>query len=180
VDDDVAPAIVFVTAFDRYAIRAFEVDAVDYLLKPLTEERFDAAVARVLGRVEHREMLQHVRALAERMNERRSYASRFVARRGGKHYFVRVADIDWLESNGNYIRLHTGETSHLVRDAMKTVEERLDPAHFIRIHRSIMIAIDRIRAIETREHGEYIITMAAGNRLVSSRSFSDRVRRLVR
>jgi two-component system, LytTR family, response regulator len=179
-DDDVLPAIVFVTAYDQYAIRAFEVDAVDYLLKPITQKRFDAAVARVLGRVEHRATVAQIRALAERMNERHGYATRFVARRGGRHYFVRVADIDWLESSGNYIRLHAGETSHLIRAPMKGVETRLDPAHFVRIHRSTMVAIDRIHAIESGEHGEYVITLAGGRRLVSSRTFSERVRRLLR
>lgn len=179
-DDDIMPAIVFVTAYDQYAIRAFEVDAVDYLLKPITQQRFDAAVERVLGRVQHGATLQQVRALAARMNERGGYATRFVARRGGKHYFVRVADVDWLESNGNYIRIHTGESSHLIREPMKDLETRLDPAHFVRIHRSIMVAIDRIRSIETGEHGEYVLTLPGGTRLVSSRSFSERVRRLLR
>ena len=178
--DDVAPAIVFVTAYDHYAIRAFEIDAVDYLLKPITQERFDAAVERVLGRVEQRDTVQQVRALAEQMNERRGYATRFVARRGGRHYFVRVNDIDWLESNGNYVRLHTGETSHLIREPMKGVETRLDPRQFVRVHRSIMVAIDRIQSIESGEHGEYVLMLPGGRRLVSSRTFSERVRRLLR
>lgn len=181
VDDD-PPAIVFVTAFDEYAIRAFEVDAIDYLLKPVTPERFTAAVDRVLKRLDRQEPSVHgsIQALATRVAADQGFASRFVARRGAKHYFVRVGDIDWVEAVGNYARLHTGETSHLVRETMKGMETRLDPAHFVRIHRSAIVSIDRIRSIEAREQGEYLVTMANAARLVSSRSYSERVRQLLR
>jgi two-component system, LytTR family, response regulator len=179
-DDEMLPAIVFVTAYDQYALRAFEVDAVDYLLKPITQERFDAAVARVVGRMWNRDTLQQVRTLVSHMNQRHGYVTRFVARRAGKHFFVRAADIDWLEADRNYIRLHTGDSSHLIRETMKSLELRLDPTHFVRIHRSIMVAIDRIRSVETREHGEYVITMPGGVRLTSSRGFSERLRDLLR
>jgi two-component system LytT family response regulator len=121
-----------------------------------------------------------IHALAARMAETQGNATRFVARRGSKHYFVRAADIDWIEAVGNYVRLLTGDTSHLVRETMKGMETRLDPAHFVRIHRSAIVSIDRIRSIEAREHGEYLVTMANGARLVSSRSYSERVRDLLR
>lgn len=181
VDDD-PPAIVFVTAFDEYAIRAFEVDAIDYLLKPVTPERFTAAVDRVLKRLDRPESSTHgpIHALAARMAETRGHATRFVARRGSKHYFVQVADIDWVEAVGNYVRLLTGDASHLVRETMKGMETRLDPARFVRIHRSAIVSIDRIRSIEAREQGEYLVTMATGARLVSSRGYSERVRQLLR
>jgi two-component system LytT family response regulator len=178
--DDLLPAIIFVTAYDQYAIRAFEVDAIDYLLKPITEYRFEGAVERVLGRISQREAAHRARALAARMSEKGGYAARFVARLAGKHYFVPVAEIDWLESEANYVRLHTGETSHLVRDTMKDVEARLDPAHFVRIHRSVMVAIDRIRSIASGDNGEYVVITKSGARLVASRSYSDRVRTLLR
>src|SRR5215217_8180474 len=161
-DDDVLPAVVFVTAFDDYAIRAFEVDAIDYLLKPVTAERFAGAVARVLARIERREDSRDnpLRALASRANEQRvSPTTRFVARRGTKHYFVRVADVDWIEAEGNYVRLQTGDKSHLIRETMKGVEEKLDPEQFIRIHRSALVAVDRIASIEARDAGEYLVTM---------------------
>jgi two-component system LytT family response regulator len=179
--DESPPAIVFVTAYDEYAIRAFEVDAIDYLLKPVTPERFTAAVDRVLKRLDHAESPRGpIQALASRMAEAQGFATRFVARRGAKHYFVKVADIDWMDAEGNYVRLQTGETSHLVRETMKGIEARLDPALFVRIHRSAIVAIDRIRSIEAREHGEYVVTMASGVRLASSRGYSDRVRGLLR
>jgi two-component system, LytTR family, response regulator len=179
--DEPMPAIVFVTAYDEYAIRAFEVDAIDYLLKPVTEERFAAAVTRVRGRIGHDEATRAapIRELAEKLRHE-GFASRFVARRGAKHYFVRVSDIDWIEAVGNYVRLQTGETSHLIRETMKGVEARLDPAQFVRIHRSAVVAIDRIRSIEARDQGEYLVTMQTGAKLVSSRSYSERVRALLR
>lgn len=182
--DEALPAVVFVTAYDEYAIRAFEVDAIDYLLKPVTPERFAAAVARVCNRVAHHggetAADAPVRALAARVVHAQGFATRFVARRGSKHYFVRVGDTDWIEAMGNYVRFRTGDTSHLIRETMKGVESRLDPAQFVRIHRSAMVAIDRIQSIEAREHGEYVVTMTSGGRLVSSRGYSDRVRALLR
>jgi two-component system, LytTR family, response regulator len=179
-DDDVLPAIVFVTAYDAFAIKAFEVNAIDYLMKPVTPERFAAAVARVesrvgqaqAGRASIRGMLNDVPA--------RAPATRFVARRGQKHYFVRVADVDWIEADGNYLRLVTADTSHLIRETMKSVEARLDPSQFLRVHRSAIVAIDRIKSIETREHGDYVITMANGAKLETSRGYGDRVRALLR
>jgi two-component system LytT family response regulator len=179
-DDDALPAIVFVTAYDAFAIKAFEVNAIDYLMKPVTPERFAAAVSRVQSRLgEGRSARDSIREMLDEV-EQPSRASRFVARRGQKHYFVRVADIDWIEADGNYLRLVTGDTSHLIRETMKGVEERLDPAQFVRVHRSAIVAIDRIKSIEAREHGDYTVTMASGARLESSRGYSDRIRALIR
>jgi len=107
------------------------------------------------------------------------FATRFVARRAGKHYFVKVSDIDWAEADGNYMRLQCGVSSHLIRETMKSLEVRLDPIHFVRIHRSYIVAIDRIQSIEAREQGEYSITMVSGKQLVSSRGYSERVRALL-
>src|SRR5262249_24423613 len=121
-----------------------------------------------------------VRSLASRVEAERGRPTRFVARRGAKHYFVRVADIEWIDAVGNYVRLHAGGRSHLIRDTMKAVEARLDPAQFVRIHRSAIVAVDCIESIETREQGEYLVTVRGGVRLVSSRGYSERVRRLLR
>ena len=182
--DGPLPAVVFVTAYDEYAIRAFEVDAIDYLLKPITAERFAAAVDRVRARLAHRDAGDHaadpLRSLASRMTAGRGWATRFVARRGAKHYFVRVNDIDWIDADGNYVRLHTGERSHLIRDTMKAVESRLDPDRFVRIHRSAIVAIDAIASIEAREQGEYLVAMRGGARLVTSRGYAERVRGMIR
>jgi two-component system, LytTR family, response regulator len=182
-DEESLPAFVFVTAYDEYAIRAFEVDALDYLLKPLTAERFAAAVARVMARLNRRDDAPRppLRELASRAAaERGTPTTRFVARRGSKHYFVRVDDIDWIEAEANYVRLVTGDKSHLIRETMKSVEARLDPSAFVRIHRSAIVAVDRIQSIEARDAGEYVITMPGGAQLMSSRSYGDRVRNLLR
>jgi two-component system LytT family response regulator len=179
-DDDVLPAIVFVTAYDAFAIKAFEVNAIDYLMKPVTPERFAAAVARVRSRAgESQAGRASIRGMVSEVSAR-APATRFVARRGQKHYFVRVADVDWIEADGNYLRLVTADTSHLIRETMKDVEARLDPAQFVRVHRSAIVAIDRIKSIETREHGDYVITMANGAKLETSRGYGDRVRALLR
>jgi len=180
-DGEALPAVVFVTAYDAYALRAFEVAAMDYLLKPVTAERFAAAVSRVLTRTAQRSSDASLHAFAEQAAAARAERpSRFVARRGSKHYFVRVVDVDWIEADGNYVRVQTGDTAHLIRDTMHGVEAKLDPEEFVRIHRSAIVAIDRIRSIEARESGEYLVTLRGGARLVSSRGYSDRVRALLR
>jgi len=182
-DDDVLPAIVFVTAYDAYAIRAFEVDAIDYLLKPVNTERFDAAVTRVVNRLRDARPGSDaaVRTLASKARETRGAPLvRFVARRGTKHYFIRTGDIDWIEADGNYLRLWTGDRSHLVRETMKGAEERLDPATFVRIHRSTIVAIDRIDSIQAQDNGDYLVTMQSGARLATSRGYADRIRGLLR
>lgn len=181
--DDALPAVVFVTAYDEYALRAFEVDAIDYLLKPVAPERFASAVARVLSRAQRHDTLRDgvLRSLAARASERHGApVTRFVARRGNKHYFVRVGEIDWIEAVGNYVGLHAGDRSHLIRETMKGIESKLDQTEFVRIHRSAIVAVERIQSIEAREHGEYLVTMRGGARLVSSRAYSERVRALLR
>jgi two-component system LytT family response regulator len=180
-DGESLPAVVFVTAYDAYALRAFEVAAMDYLLKPVTAERFAAAVSRVLARTAQRLSGVSLHAFAEQAAAARAERpTRFVARRGAKHYFVRVVDVDWIEADGNYVRVQTGETVHLIRDTMHGVEAKLDPEEFVRIHRSAIVAIDRIQSIEARESGEYLVTLRGGAKLVSSRGYSDRVRALLR
>lgn len=173
------PAIVFVTAFDEFALRAFEVGAFDYLLKPVTRERFMGAVERMAARIPGREEAR-LRSFADEAVRARGYLTRLVARRSGRHYLVPLRDVDWLESERNYIRVHAQGATHMVRQTMKQIEARLDPARFIRVHRSAMIAIDRIGTVEARDHGEYTITMRDGAHVVSSRSYSGRVRELLR
>ena len=180
-DEDTLPAVVFVTAYDAFAIKAFEVNAIDYLMKPVTPDRFALAVERVIARrAQATGSEPSIRSMLSEMGAARGPVTRFVARRGPKHYFVRVADIDWIEAEGNYLRFVTGETSHLIRETMKGVEARLDPAQFVRVHRSAIVAIDRIKAIEPREHGDYVITMVSGAKLETSRGYSERVRALLR
>jgi two-component system, LytTR family, response regulator len=154
--------VIFVTAFDEYALRAFEVNAVDYLLKPLNPERFDKALRRAMQR------------LSLRAEGR--YASRFAVRAGSAFSFVRASEIDWIDGADNYVRLHVSGREHLLRDTLKSIESQLQPDIFVRVHRSIIVNIDRVAAVQPHQHGEYVVMMKDGARFNTSRSYSDRLR----
>ena len=177
-----APAIVFITAFDEFALRAFEVSAVDYLLKPIEPARFEQALNRVKERLSRKsqDSSSELEQLIEFWRTRPSYTSRFVVRDAGKISFVRAQDVDWIDAAGNYVKLHARGKEHLVRDTMKSVEARLDPAVFIRVHRSAIVNIDRIASLEPYFHGEYVVVMRDGAKLTSSRSHSERLRALIK
>jgi two-component system LytT family response regulator len=177
------PYVVFVTAYDRYALRAFEVRALDYLLKPFARARFEEALARVEER-RHRSAAPgewtEIRALLGELRAERGYAARLVVRTGQKITFVATADVDWIEADGNYARLHAGKRDYLLRETMKNVEARLDPRRFLRIHRSAIVNLDRIASVEPYFHGEYIVTLTDGHRITASRTHSARLRELIR
>ena len=179
---DRVPAVVFITAYERYAMAAFDVGAVDYLHKPVTRSRFADAVERAKERlaarsVAHWRALVAGAALAERS---RGLRTRFVVRRGNAHYFVPVSDVDWIDAADNYLRLHVGPKSHLSRGTMKQAEDELDAAQFVRIHRSAIVAVDRIVSIRSHESGSHVVDLKGGVRLRSSRQYADRVRALLR
>lgn len=177
------PAVVFVTAFDEYAIRAFEVNAIDYLLKPINAARFETAVQRAidrLGQAGPGEPDRQLLDLVERWRGERRRPLRFVVRSGSKLFFVRAADVDWIDAADNYVRLHVGGREHLVRDTLKSVEAQIDPETFVRVHRSIIINLDRVESVEPYSHGEYVVTMKDGARLTTSRSYSERLRVMLR
>jgi two-component system LytT family response regulator len=173
---------VFVTAYDDYAMRAFDVSAVDYLLKPYDRERFERALARGAARAREGAepaldtLLAHLREAA---GARGSYARRFLVRTNGRLVPVRVEDVDWLDVDGNYVRLHTRGAVQLVRDTLAAVEARLDPQLFVRVHRSAIVHVDRIASLEPYFHGEYVITMRDGGKITASRSYSARLRELL-
>jgi two-component system, LytTR family, response regulator len=188
---DSLPVIVFVTAFDSYALKAFEVSAVDYLLKPFDRSRFDRALARAEARVhrstgpetaarEHQALMALLRNLRADHKVRDQYAHRFAARCGNKLNLVRVEDVDWIDAAGNYARLHVGGRTHLVRETMTELESRLDPNRFVRVHRSIIVNVERVSTVEPYAHGEYVLTIRDGTRLASSRTYSARLRTLWR
>lgn len=181
-EDECLPAIIFVTAYDQYAIRAFEVNALDYLLKPINPARFEKAVLRSVERLNQRNQEPDRKLLdfVEQMRLERGYTKRFVVRAGAKHSFVQTKDIDWIDSADNYVRLHVSGQEYLVRETLKSIERQLDPAIFIRVHRSAIINIDRMETIEPYFHGDYTITMKDGTKLNTSRSYSERLRVLLR
>jgi two-component system LytT family response regulator len=177
-----APAVIFITAYEHYAVQAFEVGAIDYLHKPVTKSRFDAAIARARDRLD-RPSLKDWNALvaaATSVERSRGVRKRFVVRQGNAHYFVPVEDVEWIDVADNYLRLHAGSRVHFYRGTMKQAEDELDPERFVRIHRSLIVAVNRIKAIRSNESGGHTIEMADGARLRSSRPYGPRVNALLR
>ena len=182
-DDAEAPAIVFVTAYDEYALRAFEVSAIDYLVKPVDRERFEQMLQRVekqLDRSGPGPLGADVRALIDELRLTSGLPKRFVVRSPRGHYFVRAEDIETATADGNYVALSAGGRVHLVRETMKSFEAKVDPARFVRIHRSTIVCIDRIARIEALGHGAYRITMQSGARFDSSPTYGQRIHALLR
>ena len=171
------PAVILVTAFDQYALKAFEVHAVDYLLKPYDEERFSKALERAretlrLGREDVvREKLMTLLADLRSPNGR---AERFVVKSAGRIAFLKVPDVDWIESAGNYVCLHVGTETHILRETMASIEGQLDPERFVRIHRGTIVNIDRIKELQPLFHGEFQVRLVDGTELVLSRGCRER------
>ena len=169
---DRMPAVIFVTAFDQYAIKAFEVCALDYLLKPFDRERFAKALARAKSAGD---VTARLTALLEEWNGRRKYLDRLVIRGGGRIFFLRVAEIDWIESAGNYVRLHCGNEEHLYRETMARMESALDPARFARIHRSTIVNVERVKELHPLFRGDYTVILRNGRELTLSKGYRDRL-----
>jgi two-component system LytT family response regulator len=176
------PQVVFVTAHDQYAIQAFEINALDYLLKPVIEERFVKALVRAKSRVRSSvtaDLNRQIIGLLETIASPRSYTKRLAVRSGGTTVFVDVEDVDWIEGAENYVELHAGRATHLLHVTMNTLEKSLDPEIFLRIHRSIIVNLGRIKNLQSGAHGEYVITLRDGARLQSGRTYSSRLRALI-
>jgi len=172
------PLVVFVTAFDQYALRAFEVHALDYLLKPFDRERFEQALTRARQQLDRRgngdlerrllELVQDLKPAAHRLE-------RFVIKSGGRVFFVRADEIDWIEAAGNYVKLHVGEETHLFRETMNALEAQLDADTFFRIHRSHIVNIERIKELQPWFNGEYVVFLKSGTRLTLSRGYREKL-----
>ncbi len=175
---DRRPAVIFVTAYDEHAVRAFEVNALDYLLKPVEPKRFEAALGKVIAR--RAEPPAALEAVLAELRRTRAYPTRLVVRDGSRVTFVRTEAIDWIDAAGNYARLHVGREVHLLREPLKVLETRLDPERFLRVHRSAIVNLERIVSVEPYFHGEYTLTLRDGTRLTSSRTHSARLRGLLR
>lgn len=172
------PPVIFVTAHDQYAIRAFEVNAVDYLLKPVLRDRFQQALARVDERVATQGVdNQHLRALLQQLAQPPKHLTRIALRSAGRISFADVADILYAQAAENYVQLHLPNARHLLHVPIATLESSLDPEMFLRIHRSFIVNARHIQELETGAHGEYIVVLKNGARLQSSRSYTDRIRK---
>lgn len=176
----VLPVIVFVTAHDEYALRAFEVAALDYLLKPFDEDRFSKTLDRAKTQIRSRrpdEFQQRVLSMMEGLRTATRGLERLIVKTGGQLVFLKTEEVDWIQAEGNYVRLHVGRASHLVRETIQSLEASLDPARFMRIHRSTIVNLDRVREIQPLVHGEYRVVLTDGTKLSLSRGYRDRLAR---
>jgi two-component system LytT family response regulator len=169
------PVIIFVTAYDKFALKAFEANALDYLLKPVDEERFAQTLARVRTYLQGRQngaMQQGLRDLMKEFGSLGKPISRLAVKSGGRVVFLKVEEIDWIGAEGNYIALHVGKECHLLRGRLRELEKKLNPQQFFRIHRSTMVNLDRVKEIQPLFKGEGVALLKDGSRLAASRSYS--------
>jgi two-component system, LytTR family, response regulator len=171
------PTIIFVTAYDQYALQAFDVHALDYLLKPFNRERIKRAVARAREHLDHKRMGnidERLNALIADIRGERKYLDRLVVKAVGRVFFLKTDEIDWIEAAGNYVKLHVGREAHMIRETMNGIESKLDPAKFLRIHRSTVVNIDRIKELHPMFSGDYAVILRNGTELALSRNYRER------
>lgn len=172
------PVVIFVTAHDRYAVRAFEVHALDYLLKPVNADRLSTALERARARLTERQqgpVDPRLLALLQDLAAERRYLTRVPVKSEGRVLVVDLADVDWIGAADNYVTLHAGSREYLLRDTMGRLERELDPEHFVRIHRSAIVRLDRIRELVSDFHGDFEVVLREGTRLTLSRSYRAKV-----
>lgn len=174
------PAVVFVTAFDKFALKAFDVHAVDYLLKPFDKARFQTALRRVLDQLARKQPAQiheQLSALLADLRPRTQSPDRIAVKSEGRVVFVNLPDIDWIEAADNYVALHVGKESHLLRETMASLESRLLKP-FLRISRSTIVNTDRIKELQPLFHGDYAVILKDGTKLTLTRGYRDKLQEL--
>jgi len=172
------PMVIFVTAYDQHAIKAFQVRALDYLLKPFDRDRFSDALQRARTQIESQtngDLGKRLLALMKDMKRDAPKTDRLVVKSGGRLFFLRADEIDWIEAAGNYVRLHVGNQSHLLRETMNAIESRLDPERFFRIHRCRIVNVERIQEMQPWLNGEYSVVLRTGVRLTLSRGYREKL-----
>lgn len=175
---DCMPVIIFVTAYDKYAVQAFEVRAVDYLLKSFDRRRFESALQRAKDEIQRSKtgsLNEKIAGLLQDLQAKQKRLTRLVVKSGGRIFFLRVEEIDWIEATDNYVRIHAGPECHMIRETMQSLEDRLNPEKFLRIHRSTLVNLDRIRELQPVFHGDYLVKLKDGTELTLSRSYSKKV-----
>ena len=171
------PAVIFVTAYNEYAIQAFEVNALDYLLKPVDCKRLHKAVERVraqIARAPGEDFDQRFRALIEDIKTPPKYLKRLTIRLTGHTILLPTEEIDWVETYGNYLKVHAGREAHLIRGTMQQLESKLDPEKFVRVHRSAIVNIEKVKEIHPRTNGDQDLVLHNGSGLMLSRNYRDR------
>ena len=172
------PLVIFVTAYDQHALKAFQVRALDYVLKPFDRERFQEALQRARAQIQRDEsgdLGRRLLALVKDLRRDQPKTDRLVVKSGGRLFFLRTDEIDWIEAAGNYVRLHVGTTSHLLRETMNAIEGRLDAEKFFRIHRSRIVNMERIQEMQPWLNGEYAVVLRTGTRLTLSRGYREKL-----
>ena len=173
------PYVIFVTAYDQYAVRAFEVQALDYLLKPFDQDRFDISWQRAKKQLMRDRnggnMDQRIITLLEELKAGKKYLERLVIKAAGRIYFLDTAEIEWIEAEGNYVSVHAGKKSHLLRETITCLETQLDPKKFVRIHRSAIVRLDFIQELQPWFHGEYRVILQDGTQLTLSRNHREKL-----
>jgi two-component system, LytTR family, response regulator len=176
------PNTIFVTAYDKYALRAFEVHALDYLLKPYSNERFFRALERAKTQIKLRnqtDVSNQVSALLDHLKRGGDRVERLVVKAAGRISFLNVEEIDWIEAADTYVRVHVGRESHLVRGTMTALEATLNPKKFLRIHRSTIVNLQQVKELQPLFHGEYLVTLRNGTQLTSGRSYRAKLQPLL-
>ena len=178
------PAVIFVTAYDQYALRAFDVHALDYLLKPFAPDRFAQALGRARAALGSHaapgDTGKRLAALLDELRGQGRWLDRLAVNEGGRVFFLRTDEIGWMESAGNYLKLHAAGAEHLVRGTLKGIEARLDPDRFVRIQRSVLVNLDHVREIQPWFQGEYVLILRDGTQLHSAGGHGKRIRALTR
>ena len=171
------PQVIFTTAYDHYALRAFDLRAVDYLLKPFTAERLHSAVQRVLDQVTP--TLKTPAHFPTKINGKEPYTARIVFKSRGRILFLPVADIRWIGAEENYVRICTEKESHLLRETMTAMEQKLDPEMFLRVHRSAIVNLQFVKEVRTEAQGDFVVHLLSGQRVSMSRSYHARLGHLL-
>src|ERR1700730_7981453 len=173
------PAVIFVTAFDRYALKAFEAHAVDYLMKPFSSERLHEAVERARAEIDRSsssELKAALRTLLEDIQRRRAYPESLLITKEDRSVFLRVADIDWIESSRNNVRLHVGKEVYVFHETRTGIESKIDPQKFVRIQRAAIVDIEKIREMHPWFNGDYAVTLKDGTKLTLSSTYRERLK----
>jgi two-component system LytT family response regulator len=187
-DADHLPVVIFVTAYDQYAVRAFEVHALDYLLKPFDDARFEKALRQAKTQLEQREINQLSKRLVRLLEDRDTQPnkaraagliSRLMIKSASRVFFLKVDEIDWIEAADYYVKLHVGRKSHLLRETMSDMEAKLDPEQFVRIHRSAIVNLDRVKEMHAHFNGEYLVILQDGTELKLSRSRREQLQQML-
>jgi two-component system LytT family response regulator len=190
------PIIIFVTAYDKYAVRAFEYHALDYLLKPINDERFNETLKRAVSEINNRSLAIYADKLKSlidyylnsvensevketKLAKNKKYINRLTIKVKENISIISVDEVDWIESAGDYVYIHTDTKKYLIRETLSSLEEKLDPLKFVRIHRSTIVNIDKIKNLRSNEHGDYDVYLYNGVRLKLSRTFRSHFQNLL-